>query len=219
MHVTQMSCLLICISISRCTSGHRKQLSAEARNSEHKHRWLTHLPTRSALRTAILTPGRVALSDLRPSSNSNPHAPALRSPSSTSTSQTFPRSRDHFYCCMVCFQTVQLCIKPCYCFGSFLSFALSSVADEVWNVVFPTLFYPDESCGFTAHFHSTYNFRMTSSVCSQTVYFNVLFKLLMCNKWEHHICKHQSLALGAQWTIWGKILCYKLILKVHLHSH
>lgn len=177
MHGTHMSRLLICISISRCTSGHRKQLSAEPGTQNTKCRRLSHPPTRSALRTAIPThtwPRSCQISDPLPTHDSDPHAPALPSPSSTRASQTFARSKDHF--CVVWSVPARAAMqRAMLLLGQLSVFALSSVADDVWNVVFPTLLYP--------HFHSTYNFRMTSSVCSQnSVYFNVLFKLLMCNK-------------------------------------
>lgn len=119
----------------------------------------------------LLTPGSVALPDFRPSSH-----PTI------GTHMCKPQFHKHkSNVSKAQGALLLLCglLSGCVAMHSVLSFALSSVADQVWNVIFPTLFYPDKSCGFTAHFHSTYNFRMTSSVCSQnSVFFNELFKLL-----------------------------------------
>lgn len=182
MHVTQMSRLLICISSSRCTSGHRKQLSAppgtQNTNADNLPIYQQGQPWAQPF---PLTPGRAALSDLRPSSHPTTVTHMHRPSQAPVPQAQVKRSQGPRTIFTVVWSASRLCNydKTMLLFGSFLSFALSSVADEVWNVV-----YPDKSCGFTAHFHSTYNFRMISSVCSQNSdYFNVLFKLLMCNKW------------------------------------
>lgn len=184
MHVTRMSCLFIAFHPQDAWVATESSFQLNPGTQNTKCRQLTHLPTRSVLCTAIPTHtwqcGFVRLQTIFSPHDSNPHALPSQAPVPQAQVKCFQGPRSIF---TVVWSASRLC-----------NYAWSHDTDLVVFCLLPflvslmksgmKLFYPDKSCGFTVHFHSTYNFRMTSSVCSQnSVDFNVLIKLLMCNKW------------------------------------
>lgn len=118
MHVTQMSRLLICISSSRCTSGHRKQLSAppgtQNTNADDLPIYQQGQPCAQPF---PLTPGCAALSDLRPSSHpttvTHMHRPSQAPvPQAQVKRSQGPRPFLLLYGLLPDCATM---IKPCYC--------------------------------------------------------------------------------------------------------